>query len=159
MGPRLVSRGKRRYACGRQRWRTTLQWGRDLLVAERWIFSRREGCPDGTSMGPRLVSRGKGDRPVDRRSGRRTSMGPRLVSRGKTTIAPVAEERLLLQWGRDLLVAERRSLRGRHASRQRLQWGRDLLVAESEDLAAELDRRGVASMGPRLVSRGKPPTT
>ncbi len=36
MGPRLVSRGKLALLAVGGYWAATLQWGRDLLVAERW---------------------------------------------------------------------------------------------------------------------------
>ncbi len=58
MGPRLVSRGKlpntRSYGRAKR-----LQWGRDLLVAERRKVDLALGDILGASMGPRLVSRGK----------------------------------------------------------------------------------------------------
>ena len=44
----------------------------------------------------------------------------------------------LLQWGRDLLVAERRERAIRIEAAVRLQWGRDLLVAESNRLVLAL---------------------
>ena len=60
------------------------------------------------------------------------SMGPRLVSRGKADgIAGICIFGTLLQWGRDLLVAESRK----------------------GPLAMAIKDK--ASMGPRLVSRGK----
>ena len=59
-------------------------------------------------------------------------MGPRLVSRGKKDFLTTAQlDRFKLQWGRDLLVAESRTPHPRRA------------------------RFRSASMGPRLVSRGK----
>ena len=58
-------------------------------------------------------------------------MGPRLVSRGK------AESIIQRGWG------------------EMLQWGRDLLVAESRSWSMFILSPPPASMGPRLVSRGK----
>ncbi len=59
------------------------------------------------------------------------SMGPRLIGRGKLrrkSLNVVGGG--VLQWGRDLLVAERiLAPRSKQAS-PTLQWGRDLLVAE-----------------------------
>ena len=82
-------------------------------------------------MGPRLGSRGKGSRSDQHRTGGYASMGPRLGSRGK----------------------------GKDSERERiaflLQWGRDLEVAESSLDPFEDWPPGLASMGPRLGSRGK----
>ncbi len=83
MGPRLVSRGKEQMLRGLIKTEGKLQWGRDLLVAERQDREARGVSTVCASMGPRLVSRGKDfglggwKRIVD------ASMGPRLVSRGK----------------------------------------------------------------------------
>ncbi len=64
------------------------------------------------SMGPRLGSRGKRSGRQGRNNGNRASMGPRLGSRGKPAIKSAARnDRMMLQWGRDLEVAER-ALRG-----------------------------------------------
>ncbi len=38
----------------------------------------------------------------------------------------------LLQWGRDLIVAETQSCASYRAASERLQWGRDLIVAETD---------------------------
>ena len=60
-------------------------------------------------------------------------MGPRLVSRGKVLVLrTIGRARLRLQWGRDLLVAERCQRAKRTLPQGALQWGRDLLVAESD---------------------------
>ena len=60
-----------------------------------------------------------------------------------------------LQWGRDLLVAERVGFIRLAVVVVKLQWGRDLLVAESFGLRVHPLHLSLASMGPRLVSRGK----
>ncbi len=60
----------------------SLQWGRDLEVAERKL------------------------QPISRTDRARASMGPRLGSRGKWRTARVIDELAELQWGRDLEVAE-----------------------------------------------------
>ena len=60
------------------------------------------------SMGPRLGSRGKIAMPVGFSSTGYASMGPRLGSRGKRANWPSPTVSLVvLQWGRDLEVAER----------------------------------------------------
>ena len=107
MGPRLGSRGK---------------------------LARVENTANFTtaSMGPRLGSRGKLLRVwawFDQQT--QASMGPRLGSRGK--IEPKVAEvfRALLQWGRDLEVAESVRVNTLKADTEfQLQWGRDLEVAE-----------------------------
>ncbi len=82
-------------------------------------------------MGPRLVSRGKANGIGSRKILVRASMGPRLVSRGKHALASFQTNHVQLQWGRDLLVAER-------------------IGSDDKTIANR-----IASMGPRLVSRGK----
>ena len=63
-------------------------------------------------------------------------MGPRLVSRGKEVLRQSDEpQEEMLQWGRDLLVAESGSAVGPVTVSGMLQWGRDLLVAEREIVA------------------------
>ena len=60
----------------------------------------------------------------------------------------------LLQWGRGLLAAEMATASRPYKGPASLQWGRGLLAAE---IPAELPPGfflGIASMGPRLVSRG-----
>ena len=108
-----------------------LQWGRDLLVAESRAVLRELMGQEHASMGPRLVSRGK--------------LGIRRAN------IPVEK----LQWGRDLLVAESDRDCREHVCHATLQWGRDLLVAERPRRRIKEPCRLVASMGPRLVSRGK----
>ncbi len=154
MGPRLVSRGKRNSLIFHlsQIW---LQWGRDLLVAERLPYVGEGQSSQLASMGPRLVSRGKSLRRRAFLLDPRASMGPRLVSRGKigldrlcfNPIDASMGPRLVsrgktprvtgppppdpwLQWGRDLLVAERVASFQCRRQQVPLQWGRDLLVAE-----------------------------
>ena len=61
----------------------------------------------------------------------------------------------MLQWGRDLLVAESRLTSTIRNADGSLQWGRDLLVAESVNVELHIGLAAGASMGPRLVSRGK----
>ncbi len=82
-------------------------------------------------MGPRLGSRGKFNQVVAQLGLKLASMGPRLGSRGKGVSGRVLGETTMLQWGRDLEVAES----GRNATR--------FLCNQ------------YASMGPRLGSRGK----
>ena len=82
MGPRLVGRGKAK-AMRLELLRSSLQWGRDSLVAERKNSPDSSSTQTPASMGPRLVSRGKRIATVASDRHRDASMGPRLVSRGK----------------------------------------------------------------------------
>jgi len=60
-----------------------LQWGRGFSAAEG-VFNYSVMLPRdiGASMGPRLLSRGGGQRPDILAYGYSASMGPRLLSRG-----------------------------------------------------------------------------
>ena len=132
MGPRLVERGKpniRFHGTAN----VTLQWGRAWLSAESSDRQRRRRGRHPASMGPRLVERGKAQ------------------GRGGWTVVDPP-----LQWGRAWLSAERPWPRARYQPRSvGLQWGRAWLSAERPlelRIHAIVDR---ASMGPRLVERGK----
>ena len=57
-------------------------------------------------MGPRLVSHGKVNGRILEPGDPAASMGPRLVSRGKLQVLVDMGVMIMLQWGRDLLVAE-----------------------------------------------------
>ncbi len=82
-------------------------------------------------------------------------MGPRLVGRGKQPAnAQLAMFIATLQWGRVLWDAERRFRACVRGILVRLQWGRVLWDAERV-VSRSSPIRWVASMGPRLVGRGK----
>ncbi len=83
MEPRLGSRGKPRCYLRLATLRHSLQWSRDLEVAERAMPFYRPSIPPQASMEPRLGSRGKLGRQDDRLDGSEASMEPRLGSRGK----------------------------------------------------------------------------
>ena len=107
-------------------------------------------------------------------------MGPRPFGRGRRTGLSKAAQSRLLQWGRDLSVAEGcwrcrptaprcRRFNGAATFRSRkavkdlrrlyalyaLQWGRDLSVAEGDDSISRTPSTGRASMGPRPFGRGR----
>ncbi len=108
-----------------------LQWGRDLIVAETLFDIGLRDRSYGASMGPRLDSRGN--------------------------IAAIIESTLILsrlQWGRDLIVAETGKSGTLTTRTDELQWGRDLIVAETSLSSWWGCGDEVASMGPRLDSRG-----
>ncbi len=137
MGPRLGSRGKASRSKAFPIEQAVLQWGRDLVVAEKKDRLVALAVVDVASMGPRLGSRGKYAGGAMRASLVRASMGPRLGSRGKTgythfwrmpqfaSMGPRLGSRgkrissmlkmfdaIQLQWGRDLVVAEKTSRAG-----------------------------------------------
>jgi len=82
-------------------------------------------------------------------------MGPRLVGRGKFWTFHGMNLLLLLQWGRVLWDAESGLRFGLVSTGLLLQWGRVLWDAESCREQNECATPMQASMGPRLVGRGK----
>ena len=60
----------------------------------------------------------------------------------------------MLQWGRDLTVADSLTCPAGVALYTALQWGRDLTVADSSSQGAKLSKGWAASMGPRPDGRG-----
>ena len=129
MGPQLDS-------CGRPSWssrgaaRTWLQWGRNLIVAEgisdpsecsdicllQWgrnlivaegevrLAERRAHI---ASMGPQLDSCGRAGGGSGRGGGVAVaSMGPQLDSCGRKDLLSMLKDAGVLQWGRNLIVAE-----------------------------------------------------
>ena len=61
---------------------------------------------------------------------------------------------LMLQWGRDLSVADTAAPKFASPLRSSLQWGRDLSVADTRGNEHQLRGEEGASMGPRPFSRG-----
>jgi hypothetical protein len=82
------------------------------------------------SMGPRSVDRGKQGTILLASQRRGASMGPRSVDRGKNGLTDPPPGLMLLQWGRDQLIAESEPPRSTRACCAALQWGRDQLIAE-----------------------------
>ena len=109
--------------------RKWLQWGRNLIVAEG-MTAPLPWPAALASMGPQLDSCGRVN--AVRWSGKssRASMGPQLDSCGRLVRKVSVPARVLLQWGRNLIVAEG-------------SWGRT-----RESLCR-------ASMGPQLDSCGR----
>ena len=100
MGPRLLSRGKRRR-------------------------SVTHGTRRAASMGPRLLSRGKQDRQLEKTADWDASMGPRLLSRGKAWTCR-AFGRLAGSFNGAAAVEPRKAERkaGELLAGMELQWGR-----------------------------------
>ena len=61
-------------------------------------------------------------------------MGPRSVDRGNLSYQEIQVNAAVLQWGRDLLIAETFELSVLYNTMMKLQWGRDLLIAETSHL-------------------------
>ncbi len=160
MGPRLGSRGKvgssseyRQVICsgfnGAATWKSRkdgerevpselhklLQWGRDLEVAESLALNANFANVNPRFNGAATWKSRKASIPVTSIVCQLASMGPRLGSRGKRAGG-----------GRGI------------GQRMGLQWGRDLEVAERQIWESVYNRVLDASMGPRLGSRGKPRT-
>ncbi len=132
MGPRLFSRGNvTRRSCLTTRWR--LQWGRGFSAAEMDRLPPKKAGRGQASMGPRLFSRGN---QVQNSNRNQTSMG----FNGAAAFQP---RKLCEQCGS-------------HLTRGPLQWGRGFSAAEMSYRELWTPFNPVASMGPRLFSRGNP---
>ena len=83
-----------------------LQWGRNLFVAERWVEGFGFAALAQASMGPQLVRCGKLNHSLTTTYRPWASMGPQLVRCGKGPSDFDLSHRSLLQWGRNLFVAE-----------------------------------------------------
>ena len=153
-----------------------LQWGRDLSVAE-WRQCRRCSGPTVCFNGAATFRSRNAEIKRVGQCARLASMGPRPFGRGMSMPSAGTSATRPLQWGRDLSVAEWRSLTTRSTTAAALQWGRDLSVAEcavhraaglmkeSFNGAATFRSRNecslagrppltAASMGPRPFGRG-----
>ena len=154
MGPQLHRCGKDKTVGGMQLG-DRLQWGRNFIVAERarpfflitqMTFAsmgpqlhrcgkpRQRGgrrAPRDASMGPQLHRCGKGERTGPHIHPEFASMGPQLHRCGKSRRNSVALAYRVLQWGRNFIVAESRSVPWPPTSSGGLQWGRNFIVAES----------------------------
>src|SRR3979411_266923 len=81
-------------------------------------------------MGPRPDGRGKGTVGNDGNNGQIASMGPRPDGRGKSQMPTHRLAVNQLQWGRDLMAAERERWGTMVTTAKSLQWGRDRMAAE-----------------------------
>src|SRR5579883_2096168 len=130
MGPRSGDRGNTDAEIQSTSPAAMLQWGRDLVIAEM-RSQALDAPPVGiASMGPRSGDRGNRITTTLHRLKRQASMGPRSGDRGNIRIhTPLASEHLL-------------------------QWGRDLVIAEMKLANRDRTRKLAASMGPRSGDRG-----
>ena len=178
MGPRPFSRGNPDYAGQTPQLKCSLQWGRDLSVAETGQYIPWYRQVHGFNGAATFQSRKHPQRPHGRavvlgfngaatfqsRKPRRrgaprvadvaASMGPRPFSRGNPTSYAGSASVSRLQWGRDLSVAETCLTRFAFLGSGSLQWGRDLSVAETRQTTKKNAEIIEASMGPRPFSRG-----
>ena len=180
MGPRLFSRGyiEDAHLCVSDPW--TLQWGHDSSAVDtcaeviscdachilQWGHDSSAvdtggsdlgaGRARGSSMGPRLFSRGYPHVWTSPEEIGASSMGPRLFSRGYFGIdGRLVSEKRILQWGHDSSAVD--------TSRMREMKSRDVVFNGATTLQPWIQRmlaicriRLISSMGPRLFSRGYP---
>ncbi len=130
MGPQLDSCGRLLDAIQAIRI-ATLQWGRNLTVAEGTRSPQGRNGPLQLQWGRNLTVAEGAEYPHRRR-------------RQKTQ----------LQWGRNLTVAEGVMYGFSGVANRSLQWGRNLTVAEGREMTAEQKAEN-ASMGPQLDSCGR----
>ena len=133
-----------------------LQWGRDLSIAESrclaadrpLAFARFNGAAISRSRNL-LSALVPDDLPSP------ASMGPRSLDRG---IPGGSGQRnataALLQWGRDLSIAESASRPSASSSWTSLQWGRDLSIAESRP-AKSVSRSQARCFNGAAISRSR----
>ena len=136
-----------------------LQWGRDLSVAEGVLTpspSRRLVRFNGAATFRSRKGLGRG-----RRHGFfRASMGPRPFGRGRIQKLAGTSTVLKLQWGRDLSVAEGTYIAPSAADTARSFNGAATFRSRKVDGAGHGSRPWpVASMGPRPFGRGRCPKT
>jgi len=84
-------------------------------------------------------------------------MGPRLDSRGRLSRKALTTDCASLQWGRGWTAAEGVPDEIIGGDTQQLQWGRGWTAAEGAPQGAGWRAETLASMGPRLDSRGRRP--
>ncbi len=155
-----------------------LQWGRDVIVADGRPDTA--SCRRAASFnGAATLSSRMGERAQGRVFLGDASMGPRRYRRGWSAAGgtshitalgfngaatlssrmDVAGDEiepyfLLLQWGRDVIVADGRISSSSAPSLWLLQWGRDVIVADGRREPGRRESGRRASMGPRRYRRG-----
>ena len=154
MGPRLVERGKAQDQAFAQSYRA-LQWGRAWSSAESLRLGLGVVDDDVLQWGRAWSS---AERPGRNRSIAREPMlqwgRARSSAESRSSMLPPVHNSVL-QWGRAWLSAERAQRRRGDVPIGRLQWGRAWLSAESHRAWLAGSGSSRASMGPRLVERGK----
>ena len=114
--------------------------------------ARQDG--HGASMGPQPGSCGRGGLGRPARRAQAASMGPQPGSCGRDRLITAAYVPAYLQWG---LTWQLRKGGGAKAMdfTAMLQWGRNLAVAEGRASMGRRETGGTASMGPHLGSCGR----
>ncbi len=133
-----------------------LQWGRDIAVADRRSFNRKAPQHRRASMGPRHRCRGsRGVRRLHEARGLVASMGPRHRCRGSIVRISISYSvGLVLQWGRDIAVADRSPAAVRCTRLSSASMGPRHRCRGSLGRNAAYFATGTASMGPRHRCRG-----
>ena len=112
-------------------------------------------------MGPQLYRCGNSERQSTAPQRVMLQWGRNFIVAETSTMALEATTTSLLQWGRNFIVAETGTLiLGNTSFDCRLQWGRNFIVAETRHNPRSLRRLVIASMGPQLYRCGNlPPPT
>ena len=156
-----ASMGPQPFGCGRDRMEATidpqawLQWGRNLSVAEGWPCGQ-DRARDCVRFNGAATFRLRKD--ITMRGAPptwRASMGPQPFGCGRGSEDVLFFDAPMLQWGRNLSVAEGPSPDALPHDPATLQWGRNLSVAEGATPSASLPRGATASMGPQPFGCGR----
>ena len=110
----------------------SLQWGRNLTVAEGvgvWVCLASAGV---ASMGPQLDSCGRIITQATPTGFRKLQWGRNLTVAEGFPARENAGGAPLLQWGRNLTVAEGEAARRFNVKMSKLPWGRNLTLAEGK---------------------------
>ena len=135
MGPQLVRCGKAARNADNIYQDVMLQWGRNLFVAERMVYANAFLYKNAASMGPQLVRCGKSKNGEKTGEKGGASMGPQLVRCGKRGTASFPWHCRDASMGPQLVRCGKADLLLQHlAGFAVLQWGRNLFVAESSPL-------------------------
>ena len=180
MGPRLFRRGRKKVPSAIST-AVRLQWGhafsgvegKPLLTTTRsslslqWghAFSGVEGSLRGLyRVFPALLQWGHAFSGVEGRrrryveaGGQCASMGPRLLRRGRPTKTPFYEWQIWLQWGHAFSGVEGLDAATGKRFSIALQWGHAFSGVEGQQSERSPDLDPPASMGPRLLRRGRMP--
>ena len=135
--------------------RRRLQWGRNMIVAEgrQRLYVLAGGL--GSSMGPQHDSCGRQAGKGGERERVASSMGPQHDSCGRRGSGVVLSKPILLQWGRNMIVAEGRDADGTADQRD------DASMGPQHDSCGRLTEppapsaQQFASMGPQHDSCGR----
>ena len=156
MGPQPFGCGRRPPTPSRRQPRPELQWGRNLSVAEGSASAAFASSSPSLQWG-RNLSVAEGQRRRDRRRQRFASMGPQPFGCGRQ--GPRAEHGRVdrASMGPQPFGCGRGNIDHAGAQAAVLQWGRNLSVAEGEAEAKAQALAAGASMGPQPFGCGRRP--